>query len=54
MEETIVSRNLLDEILTALNHIPNQPSGGDRWTTTYQLAAELSRALKSGRPPRRS
>lgn len=47
MEETQVSRTLLQEILVALNDIPNQVYGGRRWQTTYQLAAELSRVLKT-------
>lgn len=46
MEETKVSRALLQEVLVALNDIPNQVYGGVRWQTTYQLAAELSRVLQ--------
>lgn len=46
MENNRVSKELLDEILIALNSIPNQATGGERWRTTYQLAAALSRALR--------
>ena len=54
MEETTVPRVLLQEILVALNDIPNQVYGGVRWQTTYQLAAELSRVLKTSPDSRRS
>lgn len=54
MEETTVHRVLLQEVLVALNDIPNQVYGGLRWQTTYQLAAELSRVLKTSRESRRS
>lgn len=54
MEETKVSRALLQEVLVALNDIPNQVYGGLRWQTTYQLAAELSRVLKTSPDSQRS
>lgn len=38
---------LLREIQCALNDLPNTPFSGERWTSTYALAAELSRYLRS-------
>jgi len=52
MDKTPISLALLNELMIALNHMPNQASGGVRWRTTYQLAAELSRALKEARHER--
>ncbi|HMN08804.1 MAG TPA: hypothetical protein PKC83_08475 [Gemmatimonadaceae bacterium] len=47
MDTISLPRSLAEELMIALNHMRNQPSGGQRWRTTYELAVELSRVLKA-------
>lgn len=43
-----VPRDLLRDIQCALNDIPNTSFAGERWTSTYALAAELTRLTRGG------
>lgn len=47
MRSVSVSRELLDDIVTALNQVKNHEVGGFRWRSTYSLAAELTRVLRT-------
>lgn len=47
MDTISIPRDFAEELMTALNFIRNQKTSGERWRTTYDLAAELSRVLKS-------
>ncbi len=41
-----VSRMLLVDVVEALNEVPNTPLRVRSWTSTYQLAAVVSRVLR--------
>lgn len=47
MDTISLPRSLAEELMIALNHIRNQNSGGQRWKTTYELAAELGSVLRA-------
>ena len=45
-QQVSVPLDLLRDIQCALNDIPNTSFGGERWSSTYALAAELTRLLR--------
>lgn len=47
METIAVSRELMEEVLMLLNDVENRSYGGRRWRTSYELAAEVTKLLKS-------
>lgn len=47
METIPVSRALIEEVLMLLNDVENRSYGGRRWRTSYELAAEVTRVLRS-------
>lgn len=52
MDSVRVPRQLLRDVILALNDIPNQAFGDSRERNTYLLAAELSRVLRLVEPDR--
>lgn len=47
MERIAVSRELMEEVLMLLNDVENRSYGGRRWRTSYELAAEVTKVLRS-------
>jgi hypothetical protein len=47
MRTIAVPLELMEEILMLLNDVENRSYGGRRWRTSYDLAAEVAKLLRS-------
>lgn len=47
MRMIAVPLELMEEVLMLLNDVENRSYGGRRWRTSYELAAEVTKVLRS-------